>query len=57
MRTGRGYRRPFAAPWRTYPGPVTRVLEEAQWRALESEHAARVDELTAGHRARARRGQ
>jgi hypothetical protein len=57
MRTGRGYRRPFAAPWRTYPGPVTRVLDEAQWRALESEHAARVDELTAGHRGRARRGQ
>jgi hypothetical protein len=57
MRTGRGYRRPLGRPLRTYPGEVTRVLEEARWRALESQHAARVDELTAGHRARARRGE
>jgi hypothetical protein len=33
------------------------VQEEAQWRVLQEEHRARVDELTAGHRARARRGQ
>jgi hypothetical protein len=57
MRTGRGYRRLLGRQLRTYPGGVTRVLEEAQWRVLEEEHRARVDELTAGHRARARRGE
>jgi hypothetical protein len=36
---------------------VTRVLAEAQWRALEDEHRARVDELTADHLERARRGE
>jgi hypothetical protein len=62
MRTGRGYRRLLGRPLRTYPGGVTRVLEEAvleepQWRGLEEEHRARVDQLTAGHLARARRGE
>lgn len=33
------------------------MLHEAQWRALERAHHERVDELTAGHRDRARRGE
>jgi hypothetical protein len=36
---------------------VTQVLEEPQWRALAEAHERRVDELTAGHRERSRRGE
>jgi hypothetical protein len=36
---------------------VTQVLEQAQWRALEDAHHARVDALTADHLARSRRGE
>lgn len=37
------------------PAPVR--LEAAEWQALERAHAARADALTAGHRARASRGE
>jgi hypothetical protein len=33
------------------------VLDESRWRALEEAHERRVDELTAGHRDRSRRGE
>ena len=33
------------------------VLPPQRWREAETAHAARVDALTAGHRARARAGQ
>jgi hypothetical protein len=36
---------------------VTQLVEEAQWRALDGAHRARVDELTADHLARSRRGE
>jgi hypothetical protein len=36
---------------------VTTVREEARWRALEQGHRTRVDELTADHLARSRRGE
>lgn len=35
---------------------VARVLEQADWQALEADHAARVDAATEGHRGRRRSG-
>lgn len=41
----------------TTPALSPTLLEAAEWRALEEEHRARADALTAGHRERAARGE
>jgi len=38
---------------RCLPTPYDSILQPAQWRPLQEQHEARVDALTAGHRARA----